>query len=106
LHIASFYGHCEIIKLWFKHKGTSHLFAEDKEKRTPLYLAAVGGHQECASVIIEKHMEENRTPVLELLKAALSGDADKVSSLVQSGTAVDSLGECNLQVNDTRKIER
>eukprot|EP01102_Stenamoeba_stenopodia_P014464 TRINITY_DN4807_c0_g1_i3.p1 TRINITY_DN4807_c0_g1~~TRINITY_DN4807_c0_g1_i3.p1 ORF type:complete len:593 (-),score=139.61 TRINITY_DN4807_c0_g1_i3:21-1799(-) len=97
LHIASFYGHCDIIKLWFKYKGNTHLFAEDKEKRTPLYLAAVGGHQECASVIIEKHLEQGRTPVLELLTAALSGDADKLAAIVQGGTAVDSLGECNLQ---------
>lgn len=97
LHIAAYHGHAAIIKLWFEHMNNTDLSEKDKEKHTPFYLAVLGGHTECASLILERLIQNSPNDgSLKVLSAALHGETDKIATTIMSGGSISVTGECGL----------
>ncbi len=98
LHHAAEKDHLEIVKLLSNAKG-ARVDVLSKLKRTPLWLAAINGHEQIVSFLLEKHASvktKDTDGLTPLSVAALNGHEAIVKKLIEKGAK---LGDRN---NDHR----
>ncbi|XP_018318975.1 uncharacterized protein LOC108732588 isoform X2 [Agrilus planipennis] len=85
VHCAAFSGSEKCIELLCNCYGTESVLLKDARNRTPLHIAALHGHTECAKYLLEKGAEinyqdaEGRTP---LIAAAQNGQTHVIDVLI------------------------
>jgi len=91
LHLASRYGHPDIVQLLLYH-GTDVDVVRSADDRTPLHLASLFGRRAVAQVLLDRsakvdaHQADGWTP---LHLASTNGHLDVVMLLIQYGATVD-----------------